>query len=169
MDADNPGIDIIHRGKYKSLTDQQRRWLKRRQAIEPAIGHTKADHRMQHKHKVRQCLARKTALDALAQPCTGRGLSRPRPGGKREFHTHFLRLAEQPGRPLAPRGFKRRQPRRRCEREVHRGALCFALDTRDGLARGVEVDRQRLFADTASLASNARFDSAMCGAGGVAM
>ena len=46
VDADNPGIDIIHRGKYKSLTDQQRRWLKRRQAIEPAIGHTKADHRM---------------------------------------------------------------------------------------------------------------------------
>ena len=46
VDADNPGIDIIHRGKYKSLTDQQRRWLKRRQAIEPAIGHTKSDNRM---------------------------------------------------------------------------------------------------------------------------
>ena len=46
VDADNPGVEIIHRGKYKSLTVQQRRWLKRRQAIEPAIGHTKADHRM---------------------------------------------------------------------------------------------------------------------------
>ena len=46
VDADNPGIDIIHRGKYKLLTDQQRRWLKRRQAIEPAIGHTKSDNRM---------------------------------------------------------------------------------------------------------------------------
>ena len=46
VDADNPGVQIIHRGKYKSLTKQQRRWLKRRQAIEPAIGHLKADHRM---------------------------------------------------------------------------------------------------------------------------
>ena len=46
VDGDNPGIEIIHRGKYKTLTSQQRRWLKRRQAIEPAIGHTKADHRM---------------------------------------------------------------------------------------------------------------------------
>ena len=33
-------------GRFKSLTALQRRWLKRRQAIEPAIGHTKADHRM---------------------------------------------------------------------------------------------------------------------------
>src|SRR5574337_2132427 len=46
VDADNPGVQIIHRGKFKSLTKQQRRWLKRRQAIEPAIGHAKADHRM---------------------------------------------------------------------------------------------------------------------------
>jgi IS5 family transposase len=46
VDADNPGVQIIHRGKFKRLTGLQRRWLKRRQAIEPAIGHTKADHRM---------------------------------------------------------------------------------------------------------------------------
>lgn len=46
VDKDNPGVEIIHRGKFKSLTTLQRRWLKRRQAIEPAIGHTKADHRM---------------------------------------------------------------------------------------------------------------------------
>ena len=39
-------VQIIHRGKYKSLDAQQRRWLKRRQAIEPAIGHTKSDNRM---------------------------------------------------------------------------------------------------------------------------
>jgi transposase, IS5 family len=39
-------VQIIHRGKFKSLDAQQRRWLKRRQAIEPAIGHTKSDHRM---------------------------------------------------------------------------------------------------------------------------
>ena len=37
---------LIHRGKYKSLTRPQRRWLKRRQAVEPAIGHLKSDHRM---------------------------------------------------------------------------------------------------------------------------
>lgn len=46
VDADNPGVEIIHRGKAKSLTKQQRRWLKRRQAVEPAIGHLKSDHRM---------------------------------------------------------------------------------------------------------------------------
>ncbi len=46
VDADNPQVEIIHRGKYKSLTKPQRRWLKRRQAVEPAIGHLKSDHRM---------------------------------------------------------------------------------------------------------------------------
>lgn len=46
VDALNPGVQIIHRGRFKSLTALQRRWLKRRQAIEPAIGHAKADHRM---------------------------------------------------------------------------------------------------------------------------
>jgi IS5 family transposase len=43
VDKENPGVEIIHRGKYKSLTRQQRRWLKRRQAVEPAIGHLKSD------------------------------------------------------------------------------------------------------------------------------
>jgi IS5 family transposase len=38
VDADNPGVQIIHRGRYKTMTNQQRRWLKRRQAIEPLIG-----------------------------------------------------------------------------------------------------------------------------------
>ena len=46
VDAANPGIEIIHRGRFKRLTDQQRRWLKRRQAVEPAIGHTKHDNGM---------------------------------------------------------------------------------------------------------------------------
>ena len=46
IDQDNPAVQIIHRGKYKSLTKPQRRWLKRRQAVEPAIGHLKSDHRM---------------------------------------------------------------------------------------------------------------------------
>jgi IS5 family transposase len=46
VDADNPSVEIVHRGKLKSLTALRRRWLKRRQAVEPAIGHLKADHRM---------------------------------------------------------------------------------------------------------------------------
>jgi len=47
VDAANPGIQIIHRGKLKSLTDQQRRSLKQRQAVEPAIGHLKHDNGME--------------------------------------------------------------------------------------------------------------------------
>lgn len=46
VDKDNPGVEIIHRGKYRSLSARQRRWLKRRQAVEPAIGHLKSDNRM---------------------------------------------------------------------------------------------------------------------------
>jgi len=46
VDADNPDTQIIHRGKFKSLSPQQRGWLRRRQAVEPAIGHLKSDHRM---------------------------------------------------------------------------------------------------------------------------
>lgn len=32
VDADNPGKQIIHRGRYESLTPQQKGWLRRRQA-----------------------------------------------------------------------------------------------------------------------------------------
>ena len=39
-------VEIIHRGRFKTMAPQQRRWLKGRQAIEPVIGHLKADHRM---------------------------------------------------------------------------------------------------------------------------
>ena len=46
VDADNPDVQIIHRGKFKSLTSQQKRWLRRRPAIEPAIGHLKSENRM---------------------------------------------------------------------------------------------------------------------------
>ena len=46
VDADNPDVNIIHRDKYKSLTKPQRHWLRRRQAVEPAIGHLKSDHRI---------------------------------------------------------------------------------------------------------------------------
>jgi IS5 family transposase len=46
VDTDNLGVEIIHRGKCRTLTKQQRRWLKRRQAEEPAIGHLKHDNAM---------------------------------------------------------------------------------------------------------------------------
>lgn len=59
VDADNPEVQIIHRGKFKSLTALQRRWLKRRQVIELAIGHAKADHRMD------RCWLQGTTGDAL--------------------------------------------------------------------------------------------------------
>ena len=44
--ADNPDREIIHRGKFKRLSKQQKGWLKRRTAVEPAIGHLKSDHRL---------------------------------------------------------------------------------------------------------------------------
>lgn len=59
VDGDNPTVRIIHRGKFKSLTKPQRRWLKRRQAVEPAIGHLKSDHRMD------RCWLQGTLGDAL--------------------------------------------------------------------------------------------------------
>jgi IS5 family transposase len=39
-------VHVFHRGTYKSLTPQQKGWLRRRQAIEPLIGHVKQDHGM---------------------------------------------------------------------------------------------------------------------------
>lgn len=50
VDQHNPDVSIKHRGKYKSLNDKERRLLKRRQAIEPIIGHLKSDHRMNRCH-----------------------------------------------------------------------------------------------------------------------
>jgi IS5 family transposase len=46
VDAAIAPVQLIHRGKSKTLTTAQRTWLRRRQAVEPAIGHLKADHRM---------------------------------------------------------------------------------------------------------------------------
>ena len=59
VDGDNPGVQIIHRGKFNSLSEHERRLLKRRQAIEPLIGHTKADHRMD------RCWLQGAVADAL--------------------------------------------------------------------------------------------------------
>ena len=50
VDADLPGVRIVHRGKAKHISAQERKQLKRRQAIEPIIGHLKADHRMERCH-----------------------------------------------------------------------------------------------------------------------
>jgi IS5 family transposase len=47
VEGENPGVEILHRGKTKRLSLRQRRWLKRRSAVEPVIGHLKADHRME--------------------------------------------------------------------------------------------------------------------------
>lgn len=47
---DNPGVQIIQRGWIKTMTKAQKAWLKRRQAIEPVIGHVKDDCRMRRCH-----------------------------------------------------------------------------------------------------------------------
>jgi IS5 family transposase len=59
VDADIAPMQLIHRGKSKSLTATQRAWLRRRQAVEPAIGHLKTDHRME------RCWLRGSEGDAL--------------------------------------------------------------------------------------------------------
>lgn len=50
MDAQNPGVLIVHRGKARRISEQDRKRLKRCQAIEPIIGHLKRDHRMGRCH-----------------------------------------------------------------------------------------------------------------------
>jgi IS5 family transposase len=59
VDVDIAPVQLIHRGKAKTLTTAQRAWLTRRQAVEPAIGHLKADHRMD------RCWLKGTEGDAL--------------------------------------------------------------------------------------------------------
>jgi transposase, IS5 family len=62
-------VQIIHRGKFKSLGAQQRQWLKRRQAVEPAIGHAKSDNR------VDRCWLQGATGDALHAPLCAAGLN----------------------------------------------------------------------------------------------
>lgn len=50
VDANNPELRIVHRGKPTRLSQQEKKQLKRRQAIEPIIGHLKADHGMKRCH-----------------------------------------------------------------------------------------------------------------------
>ena len=67
VDRANPDLEIIHRGRIKSMTKTQRRWLKRRQAVEPAIGHLKSDNRMQ------RCWLQGATGDALHALCCALG------------------------------------------------------------------------------------------------
>ena len=39
-------VEVIQRGRFKTMAAQQRRWLRRRQTVGPVIGHLKADHWM---------------------------------------------------------------------------------------------------------------------------
>ena len=50
VDADLPDVRIVHRGKAKRISEQETKLLRRRQAIEPIIGHLKSDHRMERCH-----------------------------------------------------------------------------------------------------------------------
>lgn len=50
VDGEIPQYALKHRGKYKRLTDQERKLLKRRSAVEPVIGHLKSDHGMDRCH-----------------------------------------------------------------------------------------------------------------------
>ncbi|MBL9197646.1 transposase, partial [Xanthomonas fragariae] len=60
------GVQVLHRGKaktltrrHKTLTRRQWRWIKRRQAVEPVIGHLKDDCRL------RRCRLKGAQGDAL--------------------------------------------------------------------------------------------------------
>ena len=44
------GVNVLHRGKPKTLTRRQWAWVKRRQAVEPVIGHLKDDCRLRRCH-----------------------------------------------------------------------------------------------------------------------
>jgi IS5 family transposase len=59
VDAELGPVKLIHRGKYKTLSEKQRKWLKRRQAVEPIIGHVKQD------HGLRRCWLKGATGDAL--------------------------------------------------------------------------------------------------------
>ncbi|KVD54272.1 transposase [Burkholderia ubonensis] len=59
VDAELGAVKLIHRGKYKTLSEKQRKWLNRRQAVEPIIGHVKQD------HGLRRCWLKGASGDAL--------------------------------------------------------------------------------------------------------
>ena len=63
VDQANPDLEIIHRGRIKTMTRAQRRWLKRRQAVEPAIRHLNSD------NPIKRCWLQGATGDALHALC----------------------------------------------------------------------------------------------------
>ena len=63
VDQANPDLEIIHRGRIKTITKTQRLWLKRRKAVEPAIWHLKSDNCIQ------RCWLQGATGDALHALC----------------------------------------------------------------------------------------------------
>lgn len=46
----SPGLRVFTTGQKRGVTDQIKRELRRRSAVEPVIGHLKSDHRMDRNH-----------------------------------------------------------------------------------------------------------------------
>ncbi|WP_157646755.1 transposase [Burkholderia ubonensis] len=69
VDAELGSVKLIHRGKYKTLSEKQREWLKRRQAVEPIIGHVKQE------HGLRRCRLKGANGDALIAVLRATGFS----------------------------------------------------------------------------------------------
>ena len=79
VDGAKPSVEIIHPDKFKSPTQQQRRWLKRRQAVELTIEYLKHDNGMDRcwlqgakgdaRHAV-LCTARTTSNGCCGRWCT---------------------------------------------------------------------------------------------------
>jgi IS5 family transposase len=57
VELDVAPVQVIHHGKSKTLTAIQRRWLKRRQAIEPAIHQARQRHGSLLARQPRRCAA----------------------------------------------------------------------------------------------------------------
>ena len=63
--ATNPGVEVVHRGRIRSMSERQKRQLKRRQAIEPAIGHVKHDSPRLPRNRMIRCYLHGSIGDAL--------------------------------------------------------------------------------------------------------
>jgi IS5 family transposase len=71
VDADNPDKLIIRRGKCKSLSAQQKGWLRRRQAVEPAIGHLKSGRTLAMPRAARHRSPRCWVFRSIVTGCSG--------------------------------------------------------------------------------------------------
>jgi len=106
VDHDNPELRIIHRGKSKRITEQERQLLKRRQAIEPIIGHLKSDHRMDRCHLKGEMGDRLHAVLCAAGYNIKWLLRMIVKKGVRYLHPLFLRLREAGGIKLSWREWR---------------------------------------------------------------